>query len=84
MPLWQWQEIQEVLRTVGGQPVELELTQIDYRSGMLIDNKTPNNLPVATWRMVPIISLGRSLSMSGDCARDLDNRFSLPSSGAGR
>jgi len=50
MPLWQRQEIQEVLRTVGEQPVERELPQIDYRSGMLIDNKTPNDLPVATWR----------------------------------
>jgi hypothetical protein len=26
--------------------VDQELTQIDYRSGMLTDNRTPNDLPV--------------------------------------
>ena len=46
MPLQQRQEVQEVLRTVGVQPVERELPQINYRKGMLIDNKSPNDLPV--------------------------------------
>ena len=50
MSLRQRQEVQEVLRAVGGQRVEQELTQIDYRSGMLTDKKTPDDLPVATWR----------------------------------
>ena len=46
MPLWQRQEIQEVLRKVGGQREEQELPQIDYRSGMLTNKKASNNLPV--------------------------------------
>ena len=39
MPLRQRQEVQEVLRTVGVQPVERELPQIDYRNGMLTDTR---------------------------------------------
>jgi hypothetical protein len=30
--------------------VEQKLMQIEYRSGMLTDRKTPNDLPVMAWR----------------------------------
>jgi len=54
--------------------VEQELTQIDYRNGMLIDDKTPNDLPVATWRR-PEFPPGAEAAIREEGLRSLDGTY---------
>ncbi len=58
--------------------MEQELPQIDYRSGMPIDTKTPNDLPVATWRCLefaPGVKAGASDGVVGQGNDVQDGRF---------
>jgi len=54
--------------------VEQELTQIDYRSGMLTDKKTPDDLPVATWRC-PEFPPGVEAAIRKEGLRGLDGTY---------
>ena len=51
-----------------------ELTQIDYRSGMLTDNKTPNDLPIATWRC-PEFPAGVEAAIRTEGLRSLEGTY---------
>jgi hypothetical protein len=54
--------------------MEQGLTRIDYRSGMLTDNKTPNDLPVATWRC-PEFPAGVQAAIRKERLRSLDGTY---------
>ena len=54
--------------------MEQELTQIDYRNGMLIDNKMPDDLPVATWRR-PEFPPGVEAAIRKEGLRSLDGTY---------